>query len=420
MKDLQLRRRHWLAVLLVILSAPVYAELNLATAVERSLANNPSLALFPLRMQGIEGQQESAKLAPAYSLSLEAENIAGSGSLSGTDSAEYTLSIGSVLELGDKRSARTRLANSRYALAAAQREAAAIDLVADVTRRFIAVIALQEQSALAEQAHALARNRYNTVAERNKRGAAPEADRLRAKAELAQAALRRDNLSAELDAAKLALVTRWGEKQARFGRATGDLFALAEAADFNALYGHAIASPALAVLAAEQRIAEADLALIRSQSTSDVAWQLGVRRDQASGDSAFTLGVSVPLFGDRRNRGALKSAYAETEKQAYVRADTELRLRARLFTAWQNYQRSKASVEALRSSILPALEAAEAATKRAYEQGRYRYSDWAKAQQDLLDGRRNLISAAATALNNQALIEQLTASPLRAEVNHAH
>lgn len=420
MDYLRLLRRPWPALLLLVLSAPAYAELSLATAVQRSLAQNPSLALLPLRMQALSARRASADMAPGYTLAIEAENLAGSGQFSGTDSAEYTLSIGSVLELGGKRSARTTLANNRYALAAAEREAAAVDLVAQVTRRFITVIALQEQLRLARSAQALAERRYKLVSERSKRGAAPEADRLRARAQQAQATLRSGNIDAELAAAKLSLATLWGGESADFGSAKGDLFALAEAADFKALYQHALASPALAVLASKQRIADADLDLMRAQSSSDVAWQLGVRRDQASGDAALTLGVSVPLFSGRRNRGDIKAAYAEREQYAYRQSEAELGLRASLFKAWQNYQSSKATVSALRNRILPALKAAETETQRAYEQGRYRYTDWVQAQQDHLDGQRNLIAAAASALQNQALIEQLTASPLTAEASHAH
>ena len=201
---------------------------------------------------------------------------------------------------------------------------------------------------------------------------------------------------------------------------SGDLFNITEAPSFNNLFEQVVDSPILEILAAEQRMAAADLELIRSQSSADVGWRLGVRRDQASGDSSLTAGISVPLFSGRRNRGNLDAAYAEQNQQTYRRDNAELRLRARLFEAWQTYRQSRASVEALRTTILPALESAQKQTRQAYEQGRYRYTDWVAAQREYLDGRRNLITAATTALHNQALIEQLTAAPLSPGVTNAH
>ena len=310
--------------------------------------------------------------------------------------------------------------DTRYALTNAEREAAAVDLVAQVTQRFVSVLSLQQMVSLAESAHTLAERTAAIVTERSNRGAAPEADQLRAKADLAQAALRLQNLRSELEAGKLALAILWGDEQPRFATVSGDLFNITEAPSFNTLFQRVADSPILEILAAEQRMAAADLELIRSQSTADVGWRLGVRRDQASGDSSLTAGLSVPLFSGRRNRGNLDAAYAEQKQQAYRRDNAELRLRARLFEAWQTYRQSRASVEALRTTILPALEAAQKQTRQAYEQGRYRYTDWVAAQRELLDGRHNLIAAATTALHNQALIEQLTAAPLSPEVTNAH
>lgn len=420
MKNCKNPLRRWLALVLCLLAPAAIAELSLQQAVERALAQNPALQVFPLRLQAVAGRRQSADLSPAYTVELEAENLAGSGELSGTNNAEYTLSIGSIIELGDKRAARVALADTRYALTNAEREAAAVDLVAQVTQRFVSVLSLQQLVSLAESAHALAERTAAIVTERSNRGAAPEADQLRAEADLAQAALRLQNLRSELEAGKLALAILWGDDQPRFATVSGDLFNITEAPSFNTLFEQVADSPILEILAAEQRMAAADLELIRSQSSADVGWRLGVRRDQASGDSSLTAGISVPLFSGRRNRGNLDAAYAEQKLQAYRRDNAELRLRARLFKAWQTYRQSRASVEALRTTILPALEAAQQQTRQAYEQGRYRYTDWVAAQREYLDAKRNLITAATTALHNQALIEQLTAAPLSPEATNAH
>src|SRR5690606_5945720 len=115
----------------------------------------------------------------------------------GTDSAELSVSLSSVLELGSKRAARVDVATSRYALAEAQRDARALDLVGEVTRRFVTLLALQEKLAVAGDATALAQRSVELVKQRTRRGGSPEAELLRAEAALAQAQLAEAALKAD-------------------------------------------------------------------------------------------------------------------------------------------------------------------------------------------------------------------------------
>jgi cobalt-zinc-cadmium efflux system outer membrane protein len=376
------------------------------------LANNPELQVFQWRFQALEGLRQNAELRPAYELGLEAENLAGSGDFAGVDSAELTLSLSSVIELGGKRGSRIAVADSRYALAQAEREAKALDLLGRVTQGFIAALALQEKLEVSKEATQLAEQSYQLVKNRVQRGAAPEAEQLRARALLKQAKIQQNALMAELASRKFALASLWKADRADFDRISGDLFKFDELSSFDALYERVAASPGIQVFASEERVRDAEVALARSQSTSNMRWSVGVRRYEDTGDSALTAGISVPLFSGRRNRGEVQSALAEREMVQYRREATLLAIRARLFEAWQTYQQSAAAAGQMRAEVLPALEKALTQTRQAYERGRYSYVDWVSAQRELLDARMTVIDAATTALLNQALIEQLTAEPL--------
>lgn len=390
-------------------------SLTLTEAIQRALANNPEFEVFKKRYQVIESMRETAKLRPAYELGIDIENVAGSGDFSGVDSAELTLSLSSVIELGDKRGSRVAVADSRYALAQAEREAKSLDLLGRVTQGFIAALALQEKLEVAKEATQLAEQSYQLVKNRVQRGAAPEAERLRAEALLKQAKMQQDALMAELASRKFALASLWKADRADFDRINGNLFKFDELSSFDALYARVAASPAIQVFASEERVRDAEVTLARSQSSSNLRWSLGVRRYENTGDSALTVGLSVPLFAGRRNRGDVQSALAEREMVRYQREATLLAIRARLFEAWQTYQQSAAAARQMRADVLPALEKALEQTRQAYERGRYSYVDWVTAQRDLLDAHMAAIDAASTALLNQALIEQLTAQPLAAE-----
>lgn len=404
----------WVFWLPLNTSAASPPALSLPEASRLVLQHNPELQVFQWRLKAVEARGRSAAFRPAYAIAVEAENVLGSDEFSGVDSAEWTVSLASVIELGGKHRSRMALADSRFALAQAEREARALDLLGQVTQTFIGTLAVQEKWRVAQEAADLAQTSHHLVSQRVQRGAAPEAERLRARAALAQAQLRERAMAAELESRKLALATLWGADKADFAALAGDLYGFVQAPDFPLLFARVTDTPALKVFASESRLRDAELALARSQSGTDIQWNVGVRRFEASGAAALTAGLSVPLAVGRRNRGDVQAALAERQLVDYDREATLLALRAQLFAAWQTHQYSSAAARQMRSEVLPALERALEQTRGAYEQGRYSYVDWVGAQRELLDARLALIDAAATALSNQALIEQLTAAPLAA------
>ena len=387
-------------------------SLTLANAVSRTMAQNPSLRVFDLRLQGLEGSRLTANQAPAYEAGLEVENALGSGTLQGVDGAEYTLSLSSVIAVGGKRRARTGAVSSRYDLMEAEREAETLDVLGQVTQRYVATLALQEKLDLATQSVELSEAILNTVTRRTKQGAAPEAEVLRAKAALAQSRIAHSALQTEYEKRKMALASLWGETRVDFQRLQGDLFRFESSERFEVLYQQASESPVIRVYASERRMRDAEIRLARSQSESDIRWQIGARRLETTGDTALVAGISMPLFAGRRNRGEVQAARAARDEVQYRQEEALLQLHALLFEAYHTRQQNIDAVEQLRSTVLPDLTKALDLTRQAYERGRYSYVEWTAAQRELLSAREALVEAAATALLNQALIEQLTAQSM--------
>ena len=407
---------HSLYLLVLALNVSVaHAEetpLTLADALSRTVAQNPSLRVFDFRLQGLEGKSLTADQAPAYEAGLEVENILGSGALQGVDRADYTLSLSSVIELGGKRRARTGAVSSRYDLMEAEREAETLDLLGQVTQRYVATLALQEKLDLSARAVELSEATFNTVTRRAKQGAAPEAEVLRAKAALTQSRIAHNALQTEYEKRKMALASLWGETRVDFQRLQGDLFRFELGERFEVLYQLASDSPMIRVYASERRMRDAEIQLAKSQSESDIRWQVGARRFEETGDTALVAGVSMPLFAGRRNRGEVQAATAARDEVEYRQQSALLQLHSLLFEAYHTRQQSIAAVEQLRDAVLPDLTQALELTQQAYERGRYSYVEWTAAQRELLSAREALVEAAATALLNQALIEQLTAQPM--------
>ena len=386
--------------------------LTLSEALSRTMAQNPGLQVFDFRLQGLDGRRITADQNPALEAGLEVENFLGSDNLRGVDGAEYTLSLSSVLELGGKRQARVSVVDSRYGLVEAERRAETLDVLGQVAQRFVATLALQEKLELAAEAVALAEATHEIVTRRADRGAAPQAEVMRAKAALTRSRIEQSRALSEYESRKIALASLWGDTRLDFQSLEGDLFQFGSSDSFEILYQRVSESPAIQIYASERRVREAEVQLSRSQSESDIRWQVGIRRFEETDDTALTAGLSVPLFSGRRNRGEVQAALAARDEVQYRREDTLLRLHSRLFEAYRQRQQNIEAVEQIRGQMLPDLSDALSQNREAYQKGRYSYVEWTAAQRELLSARQALVDAATMALLNQALIEQLTAQPL--------
>ncbi|WP_240945987.1 TolC family protein [Pseudomaricurvus alkylphenolicus] len=386
--------------------------LTLEDAITRTLKNNPQLYQYRFRQQSLIAQRETSSLSPALQLGLEVENVAGSGEFNEVDSAETTLALSSVIELGAKARSRAAVIDARADRLNFERQAATLDVLGELTTTFIRALSTQENIALAKEAFALSEQMLKTVKQRASKGAAPEAEVMRAKAALTRTFIRLQALRSSFKRQKVTLSSFWGGTNPHFTELSGSLSAFGSSDDFASLLQRAKHSPAIAIFASEARLKDAEVKLAQAQSRVDIGWQLGVRRFEETDDTALTAGVSIPLFSGKRNRGAVASALAERNAVDYQQADAQLRLHNRLFAAYSQREENKAAVKQFSSHVLPALEQALRLTRQAYENGRYRYQDWIAAQEELLTAKQQHIEAATAAQLNQALIEQLIAEPL--------
>jgi hypothetical protein len=195
-------------------------------------------------------------------------------------------------------------------------------------------------------------------------------------------------------------------------RVAGDLQALGNIGDFDALFHRATQNPAIEIFASEERLREAEFQLAKSQSNTDIGWSVGVRQFQDTNDTALVAGLSIPLFSAKRNTGAIQSARAARDEVSVRREAALLNLRASLFDAYQQRKQGVETANSLRVDVIPTLTRALQQTQAAYENGRYGYQEWAAARQELISAEYALIAAASSALQSGATIEQLTSEPL--------
>jgi len=398
----------WVAAGVVAWPAFAADRLSLDDAFARVAGSHPELRLFDSRGALLAAERERAALRPALVAGATLENAFGTDEARGLQGAELTLTLASVLERGGKLDARRTLALSRIDALAVEREARRLDLLAEVARRYLGVVAARRQGEIAGQDIAQRRRSVAGAGQRLQAGASPESELLGARAALARAELDKARAAQRQAAARQYLAALWGEREPRFEVAAGDPLALPEIADFAALSALLESTPELAQFAGERRIREARLQLAHSQASADLGWQLGVRRLEASDDFGMVGSLSLPLGAERRAAPEIRAAEAELTALGVEREARELSLHSTLVEAHGRYRTARLEVERLRSEVVPLLSQAERAAERAYRAGAIGYLEWAQLMSERTAAQRQQLDAALDAQRTLIEIQRLT------------
>ncbi len=404
----------WVAVLFAVQPARAADPLTLDDAIARVGSTHPELRLFEARGEVLSAERDAAVQRPPLVAGLQVENALGTGDFSGLKAAEISLTLASVLERGGKLDARRTLAQSRFDQLAVERETRRLDLLAEVARRYLAMSSAKHQREIAEADIGQRQRTLTAARARLQAGASPESVVLTAEANLARGELARARAIQQWNVARQQLAALWGERDPAFEIVAADPLTLPAVPDAAALARLLDSTPELARFADERRIREARLQLARTQTATDINWQVGVRQLQASDDVAVIAGFSLPLGSRRRAEPEMRAANAELAQLSIEREATELSLYATLSEAHGRYGLAQLEVARLRDEVLPTLLRAEAAAERAYRAGAISYLEWAQLQSELTATRRQQLEVAVDAQRALIEIQRLTGQPFTA------
>lgn len=387
-------------------------ELSLGQAVEAALLHNPELAASAYEITAAEARITQAGLRPNPELAGQFENMFGTGEESGTQSLESTLSLSQVIELGNKRASRLNVASLDRDVAAIERQAQQLDVLAEVTRRFINVVAAQQAQTLARSATALTEQTLAAIVTRVQAARSPKAEQSRASIAVTRARIEQQQADSNLHSARRALAASWGARSADFVSAKADLFDLVPVKSFEDLSSRVQRNPDFLRFATEARLRDGELRLAQANARPNLNVSAGLRRFEATRDIALVAGFSVDLPVSNRNQGAIREAQARREQLRAQSQAALIRAEATLFSLYEELLAARSRVETLRGDAIPQAEAALDQSRVGYERGRFSYLELASAQQELLGLQTAAIEAAADYHQQLVEIERLTGEAL--------
>jgi len=393
--------------------------LTLDAAFTRALEKHPELTRFDHLREGARAALEAESRRPPLRVEFELENAPRTRQDSSLDSAEGTLSLASVFERGAKREARIAVADAQLDSLALREEQRRADLLAEVARRFLDLVAAQALADLSATEVSQREKAVEAAGQRVRAGATPESVRFAADAALGRAMLQRDRQSVQARAAALRLAILWGSRQPDFDRGAGDVLSIPATPSLDALRELLDSSPELRLYADESRLREARVRLAQSARSADLDWRAGVRRLEEDGSWTGVIGVSIPLGTASRAAPGIRAARAELAALALEHEAETLTLEATLVEAWVRLDGARAEVVAARDELLPKFDQAERASERAFRVGALTHAEWAQVQSEAMGARREQLLAAVEAHRALIEIQRLTGSPFTVAVSPA-
>ena len=387
---------------------PVQSPLTLDEALVVVLENNPVLLAGDYQAQATAAKIRQAKQSTPVNVTLELENFAGSGRFSGDDLLEATLSLGKVLELGNKAGLRGDIARNEAALLGNEQDAERLDLLAEATRRFVHVVVDQERLTIAREKLTVAKDTAAIVDQRIRIGKSPDTERRRIRIAVARAETELEHAEHVLATSRLKLATLWGRTEAGFSNARASLFDLNPLGSFDELAQLLERNPDLTRYASEQRLAEARLRLAKSRRRMDIELSGGVRYHNITDDSAMVLSASIPFGTRSRAAPGIESSRLLSERQPLLYKQRQLELHASLYEIYQELSHAYSATQTLREQIMPEAELILRDYEQGYRSGRYSLIALSDAQKTLLDARLESVMTAADFHNYRIEIERLT------------
>ncbi|MGB2863434.1 MAG: TolC family protein [Sedimentisphaerales bacterium] len=381
--------------------------ITLRDAVALALINNPKLKVFSLDIRAAEARKLQAGLLPNPKIDLEIEEFGGTGGRAGFDSSGTSIQIGQLIELADKRSKRTQLAALEKDLAELDFKSKRLDVMSEVARAFIDVLAAQEQLNLSKELVDLSEKAYSAVAERVRAGEDSPVEETKAKIALSNTRIEFERAGKELVSARHQLAATWGSSIPAFEKVSGGFYDLSPAPSLEELAGLISQNPDMARWPAEKERSRAALELEKAKATSDIKLGGGVQYFDDGDDSAFILGLSIPIPLFDRNQGNIQEAMyllAKTEEQ---RKAVETDLRAALAEASTKLSSSFSEITIIKNDVLPLARSAFDAASQGYREGKFEYLVVLDAQRTFFEVRARYIEALAAYHKARADVERL-------------
>jgi cobalt-zinc-cadmium efflux system outer membrane protein len=359
-------------------------QLTLEDALALTLMYNPELQMYSTEIQIQEARALQSSLFPNPEIEGEIEEFGGTGPRKGFSSAETTIKVSQIFELGGKRKKRTSIGLFEKKLAQWDLERKKLDVITKTKIAFIDLILLQEKLALSEHLIQLAKEVHSTIEEKVNAGKVSPLEGKKANIALSFSQLEMGKIHRDILVAKQYLSSLWGDLKVKVQGVVGDLKVThPKALEHN--FDQAKENPDLARLNTEMLRSQAIFQLEQANRIPNLTISAGVKHFEETSDQAYLVGLSFPLPLFDRNQGNYSASLYEDKKAKESSFLEKNRIENELLRLHQEADFTFTEITTLEKNILPNAEESFTDSKEAYLQGKRDYLDLLDAQRTLFE-----------------------------------
>jgi cobalt-zinc-cadmium efflux system outer membrane protein len=385
------------------LALPIAASaepVSLDEAVRRAIAASPAIQAQEAGVRSARAGRSQADVRPNPVLSVEAENLAGTGAYEVYRQAETTVTYSQTIERGGKRDARIAYAERDIGVAEASARLVRLDIAEAVQRTFIDLQIAEEVVWLAERRLETERAMQTEALRRVRGYKDPLFVETRAEARVARARLALDEARSRRNATRARLASFWSGKAEDVEVPRG-----IEKPDDH-LHQLAAADTALASAAVQR--AQAAVVVEQTRGVQDYTVSGGVRHLRQTGDVALVAGISIPLGRFDRNRGNIERAQAERQRIELQAEASRLDRLRQLASLRAEADAARMRADGIMQDVYPKAVRTLQQIREGYNRGGFRFSDVQDGADAIIEVQSQWVEAMTRYRDILSQIDRLT------------
>ncbi len=390
-----------LAAALAIPATAAFAEpFTLDEAIAKAIEAAPSIRANEAAVAAAQAGRVQAGVRPNPTVTVEGENLIGSGPYNVFGQAEITGTYSQTIERGGKRDARVAYAERDIGVAQASSRVARLELVSAVQRAFLDVVIAGYVVEIAETRLGVEVEMQREALRRVRGYKDPLFVETSASARVTQARLNLTEAQARREGARAALAAFWNgraEEVETEGEVLSGIPAARQLAVADAELAQAAAARASAAVAVEQ-----------TRTRQDYTLSGGARFLRGTNDVAVVAGVTIPLGRFDRNQGNIARAQAEKLRIELTAEGQRLDRLRRLASLGAEADAARARADAIVLEVYPQTTKALRQVREGYARGGFNFRDMQGAADAIIQAQAEWLDAVIRYRDLQTEIDRLT------------
>lgn len=390
-----------LAAALAVPASAAFAEpITLEQAIAKAVEAAPSIRANEASIAAARAGRVQAGVRPNPTVTVEGENLVGSGPYNVFGQAEITGMYSQTIERGGKRDARIAFAERDIGVAEATSRVARLELISNVQRAFLDLVIAGYVVEIAEARMGVEVEMQREALRRVRAYKDPLFVETSASARVTQADVNLTEAKARQRAARAALAAFWngsGEEIETIGEVLSGIPATRQLATADSELAKAEAARASAAVLVEQ-----------TRARQDYTFSGGARFLRGTNDVALVAGITIPLGRFDRNQGNIARAQAEKLSAELTAEAQRLDRLRRLASLGAEADAARARADAIVLQVYPQTTKALQQVRDGYARGGFTFRDMQGAADAIVQAQVQWLDAVIRYRDLQSEIDRLT------------